>query len=451
MIKLNYYGTIDNGTNGGINIKTLPSQIATKEIIDSVFGGKKSMTDWVLLPTLVENKSYINDIISYANYVQKKYDNFVVLGIGGSALGAKSVMHAFRYKKRTSKVNCIVLDNIEPDYFLGELRKLNLKKTIFNVVSKSGKTTETLFQLDVVAKMLKDKKLALKNHLVITSETDNELYSFAQQNDIKTFIVPKGVGGRYSVLSPVGLLPISVFGLDIVKLLSGAKSILDLAKNEKLNANLALTMAAINYYAYKRGKDQIVFMPYSEQLSLLVDYFNQLYAESLGKTVESQGKKVGVGQTPIKAVGVTDQHSLLQLFNEGQNNKLFMFLGIEKTQNDFVNNNVLLPNANNFMGVGLKQLLDIEQVATSYSLTKNGRLNYTLTIDELNENSMGELLYLLQVVTAFMGELLQVNAYDQPGVEQSKIYIKALLNSSTYKTYKKEIESFVDKSKKFVL
>ena len=189
-------------------------------------------------------------------------------------------------------------------------------------------------------------------------------------------------------------------------------------------------------------------MPYSQRLSLVTDYFAQLWAESLGKKVNNAGRVVNLGTTALKAVGITDQHSQLQLYAEGKNDKLFMFIKTEKADTDWMLKQSKMAKFDYFNGVSLKQLLTLENVATEYSLTKNGRPNYSLTLPSVTPESVGELLYMLQVATAFSGIMFNVNAFDQPGVEDGKIYTKALLGLSQYTNKKLEIDSYITEQNK---
>lgn len=445
MIKLNYAGVDKDTIKCGLNLSAIPS-VSRGKIIQKIYDKKVSvMLDFLDLPDMPTEQ--VERIKNVGKNVSKRYKNFVVLGIGGSALGISMLENTFVSSiHKNPKTKVYVCDNIDGDGFISLLDSLDLKKTMFNVITKSGGTSETLSQMLIVTNRLKEKKLSLAKHMIITTTEGNPLYNFAVDNGMETFTIPVGVGGRFSVLSPVGLLPAVVMGVDIVSLLCGAKKALE---NGKLNSqsNLAYTMAYINNYYLKKGRTSLVCMPYSDRLKLFPDFFAQLWAESLGKKVDRNGNIVNAGQNPIKALGVTDQHSQLQLYSEGLDDKVIMFLKVGKSKFDGeVKEDYGL--AKHLKNVNLKKLFDYEYQSTAYSLTSINRPNYTLELDEINEEAMGELIMLSELMTAFMGEMLNVNAFDQPGVELSKIYTKACLKVKGYENERKEIEHF-QKNKKF--
>ena len=295
----------------------------------------------------------------------------------------------------------------------------------------------------------KKRKIDFAKHLVITTTEGNSLYNFAIRNNIETFTIPVGVGGRFSILSPVGLLPASVMGISVEALLEGAKVAKENAMNNDIN-NFAYTCAHIAYSYLKAGKSNLVVMPYSERLRLFPDFFAQLWGESLGKKDNRQGEEIFAGQTPIKAVGVTDQHSQLQLYSEGVKDKLIMFVTVENPSFDeeVVDD---LGLGKHLKGASLKTLLNYEYQSTAFALTKNDRPNFTISIESISEKTIGELIFMSELMTAFMGEMMDINAFDQPGVELSKIYTKACLKHPGMSSAEKEIKSFIANSKKFTI
>lgn len=446
MIKLNYAGIDKEFLKSGINLSTIPA-VSREKTISRVMQKKVSvMLDFLDLPNMSEEQ--VTRLERVGKNIKKKYKNFVVLGIGGSALGVSLLENTFVSSiHKQPKTKVYVCDNIDGDGFISLLNTLDLKKTMFNVITKSGGTSETLSQMLIVLERLKKKKLDLSKHIIITTTEGNSLHEFATKNGIETFLIPVGVGGRFSVLSPVGLLPAVVMDIDIRSLLSGARKVLE---NAKLNdvGNLPYTLAYINNYYLKRGKTSLVCMPYTDRLRLFPDFFAQLWAESLGKKLDRNNKEGFFGQNPIKALGVTDQHSQLQLYSEGPLDKVIMFI---KTKSATYDEQVLEDYglAKHLKGVGLKRLLDYEYQSTAYSLTSLDRPNYLIELDEVNEESVGELIMLSELMTAYMGEMLNVNAYDQPGVELSKVYTKACLKVKGYEVERKEIEHF-EKNKKIL-
>lgn len=439
MIKLDYTGVTKEKLKSGLNLNNIGDTARSKNI-KNIFTKKSSdMLDWLELTDLsiMDEKA----IVEYGKYVRKKFDNFVVLGIGGSALGIKMLQNTFIGSvNKDIGINIYVCDNIDPDSYITLLNKLNLKKTMFNVITKSGSTTETLSQMVIAIEKFKAKKLDYSTHFCVTTTKDNELYRYALSEGMQVFDIPKCVGGRFSVLSNVGLIPASVMGLDIRSMLDGAKSLKENATLSGLN-NIAYTSAYINYTYLNEGLTNLVVMPYSDRLKLVPDFFAQLWAESLGKKLNRKGEEVFAGQTPIKTLGVTDQHSQLQLYSEGIKDKLIMFMKVENSQYDNDINGEL-PFAPHLKNTSLKKLIDIEYNSTAYSLTTLDRPNYTIIIDQVNEYTMGQLIMLMEMMTAFMGEMMSIDTYNQPGVELSKIYTKACLKVKGYENEASEIKKF---------
>ena len=452
MLKINYYGVLEENVGAhGISMEELESYSEkAKKAIDSIYNVRaNTMLGWIDLPDT--DKALLDHINTMAEDIRKKYDNFIVLGIGGSALGTKALYQAFAKKhKEANGIYCTVCDNIDPDTFVTLINDLDLNKTVFNVITKSGGTSETLIQMRLVIDLYNKAGIDYKSHFIVTTETGNKLDAFAKANGMPTLEVPKSVGGRFSVLTPVGLLPASVYGIDIYGLMKGADNIRKSAKNEDIKSNITMMSALINYISYSKGKNELVFMPYSDTLALMTDYFAQLWAESLGKEVDLEGNVVNHGQVPIKTVGATDQHSQLQLYEEGPNNKLFTFLALDTPLIDMTTSSESPIEGYDYLNnLSIKHLLDLEQKCTAYALIKQDRPNYTLTLDAVTEESVGELMYYMQMLTAFMGEFLNINTYNQPGVEQGKIFAKALLNVEGYEAQKAEITAFAEKSKKY--
>ena len=274
------------------------------------------MMGWTELP--YNQKEIVADIILTAKDIKKKFDNFVVLGIGGSALGPTAVFQALCHlrhnelpKAKRKAPKLYVEDNVDPERMAALLDVIDLDKTMFNVVTKSGATSETMAQYLIIMDLLKKKYGAQANEHIIatTSANKGNLIKIAKQEGLKTFYIPDGVGGRFSELCPVGLLPAAVVGIDIKEMLAGAAYMDKLCKNKDLRKNPALISALLEYLAMENGKNISVMMPYADSLKYIADWYCQLWGESLGKAVDNEGNEVFVGQTPVKALGVTDQHS----------------------------------------------------------------------------------------------------------------------------------------------
>jgi glucose-6-phosphate isomerase len=267
------------------------------------------------------------------------------------------------------------------------------------------------------------KKLDPKKHFVFITDPENGLLrEIAKKEKIPSFEVPENVGGRFSVLTPVGLLPAALLGIKIEKMLAGACKMRDQFLSNNPKENLPFQLAKIQYDLAKKGKSINVMIPYSQKLFRLADWYRQLLAESIGKKFNNDGKVVNVGITPVNALGVTDQHSQLQLYNEGPNDKLFIFIEVEKLKPV-----LKIPSQLFNKNVTFNQLLQIEKDATASALTKNSRPNFTIKIDEINEENLGALFMLFEGATAFLGEMFNINTFDQPGVELSKKLTKEAL------------------------
>jgi len=292
-----------------------------------------------------------------------------------------------------------------------------------------------------------------KGHIVATtSEDSGNLIKIAKEKGYKTFYIPSSVGGRFSVLSPVGLLPAAVVGIDIAALLDGAKKIDEVCRKTVFKNNPALLTATLMYMAYRNGANISVMMPYSFGLRTISDWYCQLWGESLGKAENRLGEKINVGQTPVKALGVTDQHSQVQLYVEGPFDKVVTFIRVENFRSDVVipNGCETYPDVNFLCGHSLAELTNAEQKSTEYALKKAGKINWTITIDKIDEFNIGGLMYFFQMQTAYMGELLNINAYNQPGVEEGKNAAYAILGRTGYEEKARQM-SQDETEKKYIM
>ncbi|MCL1901978.1 MAG: glucose-6-phosphate isomerase [Firmicutes bacterium] len=420
----------------------------------------KGMMGWAEL--CYNQDEIVKDIVAAAQDVRKNFENFVVLGIGGSALGPMAVFTALKHLKYNDldeEKRCgpkfFVEDNIDPERMQALLDVIDIKKTMFNVISKSGATSETMSQYLIIIDLLKKAlgKDASKNIIATTDIACGNLIKIAKAENFKTFYIPDGVGGRFSELCPVGLLPAAVLGIDIKMLLKGAADMDKICMEKDINKNPALMGAVLQYLAVKAGKNISVMMPYADSLRLMSDWYCQLWGESLGKENDLQGNKVFAGQTPVKALGVTDQHSQVQLYTEGPFDKVITFLAVEKFRTTFEITRGCedIPDVGFLGGHTLNELLDAERIATEYALTVKNRLNYTIYLPEVCEHTIGQLLYVLQMKTAYCGALLEIDAFNQPGVEEGKNATYALLGKAGYEKKKKEIENAPKKLQEYMM
>jgi len=448
MIRLDYrnVNSFVIGENNGLNIEQEFSEYKDRirNIIADLNQRKDKPGQWLQWLNLGYSEETIWYVKEFASMVRGRFDNVLILGIGGSALGGMAVTEALlkpywnllSKEERDNYPRIFFLDNIDPDSMSGLLNILDLKKTLVNVITKSGSTAETMSQYMVI-KDLMEKELGDDYRKNIVATTDNRigvLKQLADQEGYKTFIIPDDVGGRFSVFSAVGLLPFALVGIDVDKIMSGVKD-MDLAlKNTDIFQNIAAQGALINYLMdTKLGKNISVLMPYSSRLKFVTDWYVQLWAESLGKEYNRNGEKVNIGLTPIKAVGATDQHSLIQLFNEGPNNKLITFIRV-----DNFDNTLEIPNIFEYTGIGylggktINDLINAEADSTRVSLADYSRPTMTVSIEKVDEYNIAQLLYMFEFQTAIAGELYNIDAFSQPGVEQAKNYTYALMGRAGY-------------------
>lgn len=415
----------------------------------SVMRGKgKGMLGWCDLPIKRESEA---EILEFAGEIRKKAKAFVVLGIGGSALGTLAVANALLHSrhnelsmaKRERSPRLYVEDNIDPERIRALLDVLPPKKTYFNVITKSGETGETLAQFLILYDLLKrkiGKKAARQRVIVTTTIGKGSLYDVAVKEGFKIFGIPEGVGGRFSVLSPVGLLPLAAVGADIVNILNGAAEMDKLCAECDVNKNPALMSAYLMVQSMKKGKNISVMMPYADSLKYMADFYCQLWAESLGKAVNLDGEVVHTGQTPVKALGVTDQHSQVQLYTEGPFDKVVTFLSVAKFRDDVViPDDSTIADFSFLKGKTLGQLIAAEQAATAYALKKAGRGSFNVILPCVCAYTVGELLTYFMYETAFAGAMLNVNTFDQPGVEEGKRATFAMMGRKGYESYMDEI------------
>jgi len=390
-------------------------------------------------------KKEISEIFDIVENIKNKFDNFIVLGIGGSALGNIAIHNALNHKyynllPKKDRKGCpriFILDNIDPKWIKDLIEIVDLKKTVFNVITKSGSTSETIANFVVFIDLLKSVVgNDWKKHIIITTDPEKgDLRKLAEEENIISLSIPPNVGGRYSVLSSVGLFSAIVSGIDINQLLSGAAYMDELCSTSDISKNPAYKSAILLYLEYIKNKKNItVFMPYSNRLIGIADWFRQIWAESLGKKYSLNGNIVNVGFTPISALGATDQHSQLQLYIEGPYDKVVVFIEVEnyKSRIDIPELYTDFDNIKYLGGQSINQLIKLEKQGTEHALVKSNRPNYTIKLPEINPFTIGQLIFMIEVQTVFAGALLNINPIDQPGVEEGKIYVYKNLGKKDY-------------------
>ena len=382
-----------------------------------------------------DDRDALAQVEAYAAARRGRFENVVVLGIGGSALGTLALHAALSpalhnlQKHSHNRPRLFVVDNIDPTLVGGVLRLANPATSVFNVISKSGNTAETMSQLLLFLEALKS---ALgerwREHVVVTTDArSGALRPFAEKNDLPCFTVPGNVGGRFSVLTPVGLLPGALMGWDLRSLLAGAAHGRERGLDKDFAQNPAALLAATHWLLDTKARCNVqVLFPYSHRLRMLADWNVQLVAESLGKRTKD-GR--GVGPTPHKAIGATDQHSQVQLFAQGPGDKVFDFLRVEGDGDD-----VAIPHAppdlaglEYLEGKTFGQLLDAECRATFLALVDAGRPCSMTTFPKVDAYHVGEWLRWQMVATAYAGQLYEIDAFDQPGVEAGKVATYGLM------------------------
>ena len=399
---------------------------------------------------ILYKNDYLSSIKKFSRENQGRWENLVVFGIGGSCLGPLALHLALNHpfhniiskEKRDGLPRAFFLDNIDPELIFGLLESIEIKNTLFLVISKSGKTSETLAQFLIALERLKD--LDLKRQVVIITDPEKgPLRKICNEEGYTSFPIPPALGGRYSVLSPVGLVSSALLGIDIDALILGARDMAERCKDIKDNP--AYVFALSHYLLYKEGKNIHILMPYINALGGIADWFCQLWAESLGKRYNINKEEVFCGPTPIKAIGVKDQHSQLQLYMEGPYDKVITFL-TAKDYRSYVNIPTFYPDIIDISFLGnhtLNELIKAEQIATEAALTSERRPNAKFVLDRVDPFNLGGLFVLFEIATATFGTLCKINPFDQPGVELGKLYTHALMGKPNLDKEKEEIEKFL--------
>ena len=386
---------------------------------------------FLALPYASESVAQVREL---ADGYGQWFEDVVVLGIGGSGLGGIALRDALlgpfwnqqSAEEREHFPRLHVVDNPDPFTFRGLLQRVDPERTLFNVISKSGTTAETMAQYLVARDRVEQAVGADKarGHFLFTTDpARGVLRQISEAEGIPALGVPENVGGRFSVLSPVGLLPAAICGVDPDRLLAGAARMEERCRTPELAANPAGLFASLLHEADSRqGRSIHVMMPYADRLRSLAAWFQQLWAESLGKARTEDGAQRHTGPTPLAALGATDQHSLLQLLMEGPHDKVVLFVDVEDPGEDLA-----IPSRHPEIealaylgGHTMGGLLATERKATAEALRHEGRPNATFTVPAITPETVGELVMLLQIATVYAGALYGVDPLDQPGVELGK-------------------------------
>ncbi len=446
----------------GITREEINELVPRAEAVADSIEARREAGEWGFYE-LPYNTETVDEVLKVADSFKGKCDDFIVLGIGGSALGGIALFRALCHplhnllpaSDRGGLPRIFFMDNIDPTTFGSMLDFINPERTVFNVITKSGSTAETLSQFLIVNRMLTGRigRESVREHCVVTTGTNGQLRDLAEKESYPLLTIPENVGGRFSVLSPVGLFPAAMFGVDIKELLAGARHTDGRCRTKQLWQNPACLSAVLHYLAdVKRGLNITVMMPYSDALFQIAYWFRQLWAESLGKAQTISGETVNAGQTSVVALGATDQHSQLQLYLEGPYDKLITFLLVEN-----IGKTVeipLQPAQSDFSylgGHGLEELLNIEAQATQLALTRAGRSNMSLILPEINPFTIGQLLFLLEVQTTFAGGLYNVNPMIQPAVESGKHYAYGMMGRKGFEDKAREVKEWQDRERPYII
>ncbi|MCC6239763.1 MAG: glucose-6-phosphate isomerase [Phycisphaerales bacterium] len=451
------------GQQHGVSEKDLaalagPIKKLTKQFADQRKAGELRFRE------LPYNEDMLDAIESQVEHFRDRCEVLIILGIGGSALGniaLQSALNPSTYNLMSDRTRSgpqlFVLDNVDPEMIKATIDHLTpkIKKTIVNVISKSGETAETASQFILFRDLLQAKlgKKYKDNILATTDPSEGTLREIVKAEGYRTLEVPPGVGGRFSVLSAVGLFSAAMCGIDIQALMEGARDMDKRVKEPDVLKNPAAMIAAVHYVLNNRGKNMSVMMPYSNALYYLADWYRQLWAESLGKQNGLHKKNVFAGQTPIKALGTTDQHSQVQLYREGPNDKVITFLEVERFSSKLTIPDSMkhVQSLRYLAGSNFQSLINSEKLGTEYALLESQRPTMTINFPVISAQTVGQFIYLYEVATSYMGGLLDINTYDQPAVQLGKDATYALMGKSGFDELNRKIQAVAKRDKKFTI
>ncbi|MFH1452428.1 MAG: glucose-6-phosphate isomerase [Armatimonadota bacterium] len=415
------------------NVMNFINPDEVRDIGGSVLGAEKSLKNktcpgadflcWLDYPETIE-ESLINDIKDTAYTVRENYDLMVCIGIGGSYLGARAAIEALKYNTEKEFPVIFLGQNLNSDYIYEVLKLVEDKEIAVNVISKSGTTLESALSFRLVREFMEKrygKHSARKRIIATTDKEKGALRKLADDENYKTFIINDDIGGRFSVLTPVGLLPIAVCGADIEKLLLGAKKMMEISSNEQLDKNPVYTYAALRHLLYKSGKTLEILSSFTPHLHYLTQWWVQLFGESEGKD-----KK---GIFPAACTFTTDLHSIGQYIQDGLRNIFETFLWVEKSKNQVTvpQDKENLDKLNYVAGKSFDYINEQAFKGTSLAHKEGGVPNMTLSIPCVDEYNLGQVFYFFEKAIAVSGLLLGINPFDQPGVEAYKKNMFALM------------------------
>ncbi len=435
MLTLNFANMMEevigpNGTNDKA-IETLRAK--TPEIHADIIGRKRNELEFMGLPD-----QDTAEVKKLGGEVRGESDAFLLLGIGGSALGPRAVLEALSPLHNLREVpKVFIYDNVDPRTLRHILSVVDLGKTTVNVISKSGSTAETAAGFMILWDEMKKAvgKDAARRFIATTDPASGNLRKIADDHGMRTLPIEKGIGGRYSVLSPVGLLLAEVIGVDSRELLRGAAEMRSRCSTDDIGKNPAYMFGGLLYLMNVNANRNVnVLIPYADGLKFLSEWFCQLWAESLGKD--------GKGMTPYPSVGTTDQHSQMQLWMEGPGDKVVTFIRVGEYGADYTIPRVFeeIEGTSYLSGHRLSELIKAEEESSELSLAKRGHPNMTIEVPSIDAYHLGELFQFFEIATAFTGLLMGINPFNQPGVEEGKNFTYGMMGKKGFDAKREEVE-----------
>jgi glucose-6-phosphate isomerase len=412
----------------------------------------------LLIPQDIEKD--IKKIIELSEHIKENYDNFVIVGMGGSSLGNELLHYAINgiyyndgKSRKTPKI--FFIENVDPDSVSKLLSFIDIKKTLFNIITKSGTTGETMLNLLLIIEKLKKEGLELKKNLIFTTDPEKGLLrELSKEFSIKTFPIDKRLGGRYSILSHVGLLSAAVEGIKIDSLISGAIKESQTIKNTKPINTASFLLSLIQYLFYKERQINInALFTYSDSLHYIGNWYNQLMAESLGKKNSLNNTILNTGITPISLKGTTDQHSMLQLLMEGPYDKLVIFIAPNAYEMEMkISNNLVSDERIDYLkNKEYSTLIKTEYLATKAALKNNSRPNLSIELNKIDEYELGRLIYFFEFEIISLGVILNINPINQPAVEMGKKYTYGIMGRKGFEKEKASFNKLAKGKQKYII
>ena len=423
--------------------KSIPAEYQADKYFRTIYsrtGAGNDFLGWVNLPSSI-TPAFIKDVKAKADELRKKSEIFVVVGIGGSYLGARAVIEAlsnhFEHLVNTGNPKIIYAGhNMSEDYMSDLIKLLDKKDYSMTVISKSGTTTEPAVAFRILKNHIEKKygKAEAKTRIVaITDKAKGALKVLSDSEGYKTYVVPDDVGGRYSVLTPVGLLPIAVAGVDIEKLVAGAQLMEKYCLENQNNNNVAAQYAMARHALYHAGKTNEILVNYEPHLCYFSEWWKQLYGESEGKD--------GKGTFPASVTFTTDLHSMGQYIQEGLRNLMETVISVENPANEFriPADDANLDQMNYIAGRRLNEVNQTAEKATILAHVDGGVPNIRIVIPRIDAYVLGQLIYFFEMGCALSGYMLGVNPFNQPGVEAYKKNMFALLGKPGYEELRERL------------